>query len=149
MGNSGPSAPKTDGTQARFVRANYLCTVKQIHSEGDVRELVQQFYAHATQDELIGHFFVHLDLAAHLPKITSFWCMVLLGDPTYQGSPMAAHMILDRRIRMEPQHFDRWLMLWERTVDELFTGDKADEAKQRARTIASVMLHKVQQARGN
>jgi len=118
-----------------------------IDNEEDVRALVQRFYDRATKDELIGHFFVGLDLPTHLPKITSFWCMVLLGDPTYQGSPIAAHMMLDRRIRMEPQHFDRWLALWESTVDELFTGDKAEEAKQRARTIASVMLHKVQQAR--
>ena len=118
-----------------------------IDNEEDVRALVQRFYDRATKDELIGHFFTDLDLTAHLPKITSFWCMVLLGDPTYQGSPMAAHMLLDLRIRMEPHHFDRWLTLWESTVDELFSGDKADEAKQRARTIASVMLHKVQQAR--
>ena len=123
--------------------------MKEITSEEDVRELVAQFYARATKDEVIGQFFQHLDLEAHLPKITSFWCMVLLGDPSYQGSPMAAHMILDRRIRMESHHFERWLALWERTVDELFTGDKAEEAKHRARTIASMMLHKVQQARGN
>ncbi len=58
-------------------------------------------------------------------------------------------MRLDQRMRMEPLHFDRWLSVWERTVDELFTGDKAEEAKNRARTIASVMLHKVQQARRN
>lgn len=120
-----------------------------IDSEEDVRTLVHRFYDRATKDELIGDFFVDLDLPAHLPKITSFWCMVLLGDPSYQGSPIAAHMMLDRRIRMEPQHFDRWLALWESTVDELFSGDKAEEAKQRARKIASVMLHKVQQARGN
>ena len=118
-----------------------------IDSEDDVRGLVKRFYERATKDEVIGHFFADLDLPAHLPKITSFWCMVLLGDPTYQGSPIAAHMMLDRRIRMEQRHFDRWLALWESTVDEMFSGDKADEAKQRARTIASVMLHKVQQAR--
>lgn len=119
-----------------------------IDSEENVRALVQRFYDRATKDELIGHFFADLDLPAHLPKITSFWCMVLLGDPTYQGSPIAAHMMLDRRMRMEPQHFDRWLTIWESTCDELFSGDKAEEAKQRARTIASVMLHKVEQARG-
>lgn len=122
--------------------------MKEIRSREDVRELVERFYAYATADAVIGHFFTHLDLAAHLPRIEAFWCMVLFGDRSYQGDPMAAHVRLDHRTPMEPRHFERWLTLWERTVDELFAGAKADEAKQRARTIAPVMLHKVAQARG-
>ncbi len=121
--------------------------MRELSSPADVHELVTRFYERATTDPLIGPFFAHLDLQAHLPKITSFWCMVLVGDPTYQGSPMAAHLALDRRLPMGPEHFERWLALWENTVDTHFTGDKAEEAKQRARMIAPVMLHHVQRAR--
>ncbi|MBK9176992.1 MAG: hypothetical protein IPM46_11810 [Flavobacteriales bacterium] len=33
---------------------------------------------------------------------------------------MTAHIVLSRRIPMQQAHFDRWLELWQRTVDELF-----------------------------
>ncbi len=110
--------------------------------------LVARFYARITVDPLIGHFFAHLDLAAHLPRIEAFWRMVLLGDRSYAGDPMTAHIRLDPRHRMEQAHFDAWLRHWEDTVDELFAGPNAEEAKARARTIAPVMLHMVVQARG-
>ncbi len=57
----------------------YFRIVREIQTMDDVRTLVERFYAHAIKDEVIGHFFAHLALNVHLPKITSFWCMVLLG----------------------------------------------------------------------
>ena len=123
-------------------------TRRDIVSAEDVRQLVGDFYARIMRDPAIGHFFTHLDLAAHLPRIEAFWRMVLLGDRSYVGDPMTAHIRLDQRHRMEQRHFDAWLRHWEDTVDELFAGPNAEEAKARARTIAPVMLHKVVQARG-
>lgn len=120
---------------------------RDIASAEDVRELVARFYERITIDPLIGHFFTHLVLASHLPRIEAFWRMVLLGDRGYQGEPMSAHIRLDARHRMEKVHFDRWLREWEASVDALFSGPVAEAAKDRARTIAPVMLHKVVQAR--
>lgn len=120
---------------------------RDIASAEDVRELVARFYERITIDPLIGHFFTHLVLASHLPRIEAFWRMVLFGDRSYQGEPMSAHIRLDARHRMEKVHFDRWLREWEASVDALFSGPVAEAAKDRARTIAPVMLHKVMQAR--
>jgi hemoglobin len=47
---------------------------------------------------------------------------------------------------MERAHFDRWLELFRNTVDRLFAGPNAEEAKLRALSIATVMLVKVQQS---
>ena len=99
---------------------------RDITNEADVRELVARFYNVITKDAVIGHFFIHLDLAAHLPRIEAFWCMVLFGDRTYNGEPMSAHIALDRRHQMEPPHFDRWLSAWDASVNELFRGEKAE-----------------------
>jgi len=118
-----------------------------ITSADDVTRLISTFYTRVRPDPVIGHFFTELDFETHIPRIVSFWTMILFGDPTYQGNPMTPHMQLDRRVPMEQAHFDRWLLLFDTTVDELFAGAKADEAKQRARTIAGVMLHKVQASR--
>ncbi|HRD53395.1 MAG TPA: group III truncated hemoglobin [Flavobacteriales bacterium] len=112
----------------------------------DIDRLVRAFYTRVRPDAVIGHFFTELDWDHHIPRIVSFWCMVLLGDRSYQGDPMTAHILLSRKQPMQAAHFAQWLMHWEATVDDLFEGAKAEEAKQRARTIASVMEHKVKGA---
>ncbi|MFN3875739.1 MAG: group III truncated hemoglobin [Flavobacteriales bacterium] len=114
-----------------------------IRTAEDIDALVRAFYERARPDPLIGRFFVGLVWDRHIPRITAFWRMVLLGDRGYQGDPMTAHVQLAQRMPVRPEHFKQWLMLWEAAVEELFDGPKADEAKQRARTIAAVMAHKV------
>lgn len=117
--------------------------MRTLASKSDTDELVVRFYQRATTDLLIGHFFADLDMAHHLPRIQAFWAMVLLGEPGYHGDTMTAHIRLHERSPMSTAHFERWLELWDRTVDDLFIGNKATEAKQRARTIAAVMAHNV------
>ncbi|MBL7964564.1 MAG: group III truncated hemoglobin [Flavobacteriales bacterium] len=114
-----------------------------IRTKEDIQRLVETFYASVKPDPVIGHFFTGLDWDHHIPLITSFWAMVLLGERTYTGDPMTAHRRLHQRMPMQRSHFDHWLSIWEHTVDELFAGMVADEAKQRAHSIAAVMAHKV------
>ncbi|MBK8226166.1 MAG: group III truncated hemoglobin [Flavobacteriales bacterium] len=114
-----------------------------IRTAEDIDQLVRSFYQRSRPDALIGHFFTHLDWDLHIPRIVSFWRMVLLGDREYQGDPMTAHVQLAREQPLSKAHFERWLLHWDAAADGLFAGPKADEAKQRARTIAAVMAHKV------
>lgn len=116
---------------------------KDITSHADVRTLVTLFYAKVRQDTLLAPYFAELDWDHHIPRINAFWDMVLLGDRGYQGDPMAVHMRLNERLPMEQAHFHRWLELFCATVDEHFSGAKAAEARERARSIAAVMAHKV------
>jgi hemoglobin len=41
------------------------------------------------------------------------------------------------------EHFERWLKLFIETVDENFSGTKADETKSRAQSIAGVWKFKM------
>jgi len=41
------------------------------------------------------------------------------------------------------EHFQKWLLLFTETVDQLFEGEKAELAKQRATSIATVMQIKM------
>ena len=43
---------------------------------------------------------------------------------------------------MTEAHFQQWNALFNETVDELFTGKKAEEIKQRARNISAVLMYK-------
>ena len=112
----------------------------------DITLLVQEFYKKATVDPLIGTFFmevVKLDWEKHVPVIISFWDSLLFGRGSYSGNFLETHMHLDRLKKIEPAHMDRWLMLWEQTVQEHFSGAKAQEAVERAKNILAVMAFKL------
>jgi hemoglobin len=44
---------------------------------------------------------------------------------------------------LKPAHFKKWLELFNTTVDEMFSGPNAGEAKHRASTIARVFQYKL------
>lgn len=120
--------------------------MKDILSREDIVLIVNEFYRKALNDREIGHFFndvVQLDLQKHIPVICDFWEMVLFGSGPYKSNPMEKHFALHRKSPILKIHFDRWLELWNQTVSELYVGKKADEAKQRAKSIAGVMQIKI------
>ena len=119
--------------------------MSDITTSADVELLVDRFYRKLVIDPAIGKFFAGLDLEHHLPRIRSFWEMILLGQPGYTTNVTEVHLKLHQRIPMERAHFDRWLELFRGTVDELFSGPNAEEAKMRALSIAAVLLVKVRQ----
>jgi len=45
-------------------------------------------------------------------------------------------------------HFGLWLNLWFQTIDELFEGDYAENAKRRARKMGTFLYLKIFEARG-
>ncbi len=112
--------------------------------------LLDTFYAKATEDPEIGYFFTEiaqLDLKAHMPKMYSFWSQILLGDSSYSGNVMEKHFQLHAKSPLLSEHFEKWITLWKETVAELFVGEKAEEAKSRAASIAGIMQHKIENLR--
>ncbi|RAW03485.1 sec-independent protein translocase TatC [Pseudochryseolinea flava] len=105
----------------------------------DVHLMVDLFYDKVKIDPLLGPAFSHVDWIKHLPVMYDFWSSMLLGDRTYRGNPLQRHLDLpiDRR------HFDRWLLLFEETVNDNFFGERADEAKSRAQAIAEIFQRKM------
>ncbi len=117
--------------------------VADLESIADWRQLVHAFYARVVEDALIGPVFASRieDHAwpAHLERMTSFWYTVLFGESHYHGDPRAKHLDLP----IAAEHFERWLSLWSGTVDELFVGERAEEAKARSRRIALLLARAV------
>lgn len=58
---------------------------------------------------------------------------------------MQPHLVLNQKSPIENHHFDAWLRYFNETVDELFDGEKAFFAKERALSIATVMKIKIKQ----
>jgi hemoglobin len=119
--------------------------VQDISSRADIDALMVTFYGKAMRDPVIGHLFTdvaQLDLAHHLPVIGDFWESTLFGSGVYSRhgrNPLVVHGDLDRKARLEPHHFQRWLALFQSSVDESFAGTRAEYAKQRGSAIAHRM----------
>lgn len=124
--------------------------LKDIEDRADCERLVRSFYGRAMSDAMIGYVFVEvakLDLEAHVPAITSFWETVLLGAKTYNSSAFRPHAELHSRSPLRPGHFERWLVLWFETVDELFAGERANMAKIHALRVAQAFQGRLQSTR--
>jgi len=122
-----------------------------IASRDDIEILVDAFYKKILQDDMIGHFFtevIKLDWDKHIPIMYDFWEMALFDKMVYRGNPMLKHIALDKLSSLEESHFDRWILLFSATLDELYEGPKVDLAKQKTKTMKSLMLHKIKQSRG-
>ncbi|AHM62428.1 globin [Flammeovirgaceae bacterium 311] len=115
---------------------------KDITTPEDIREIVNTFYEKVQADPLLGPVFnevATVDWDSHLPIMYTFWENLLLGTARYSGRPFPKHAPLP----ISPDHFMQWINLFESTVNKLFEGEKAEEAKGRARAIALVFMGKM------
>ena len=117
--------------------------IKEIISLDDIKKLVDTFYDKVRRDQLIGPIFngrIQDRWPQHLEKMYTFWQTVLLGEHTYFGSPFPPHANLP----VSHQHFEKWMELFTKTIDELFTGEKANDAKWRAGKMAEMFESKIE-----
>lgn len=119
---------------------------REIKNIDDIRLLVDKFYDSVRADTLLGPVFndvIQDRWPAHLEKMYRFWQTVLLEEHTYNGTPFLPHALLP----VDQEHFDRWLELFNGTVDQHFIGEKASEAKWRAARMAEMFLYKIRRVR--
>jgi hemoglobin len=117
-----------------------------IKSRADIELLINNFYEKVKTDPVIGYIFtdvVKVDWGKHLPVMYSFWENTLFYTGTYSGNPMIIHQRIHQIVHLNAQHFDQWTALFSSTVDNLFEGEKAELAKQRANSIVTVMKIKI------
>lgn len=121
---------------------------KDITAIEDIKLLVDTFYGKIRVDLLLGDIFdgvIKDHWPEHLEKMYRFWQTVLLSEHTYYGSPFPPHA----QLPIEQRHFDTWLKLWYETINEHFSGEKADEAKWRGDKMAVMFLSKIEYYRNN
>ena len=109
---------------------------KTATGEAEIETLVRTFYGRIREDDMLGPVFARVigeDWEPHLKKMMDFWSSAMLKTGRYNGRPMPAHMRLKD---VTPAHFDRWLALFEETVDEVCAAEAAPAFKERAHRIA-------------
>jgi len=112
----------------------------------DVKLMVDTFYGRVQEDDRIGPIFnskLEGRWPVHLEKMYTFWQTILLDEYTYQGRPFPPHA----QLPIEAEHFERWLQLFDKTVNDLFEGPVAEEAKSRGRKMAALFQVKLDHIR--
>lgn len=133
--------PFTEGGEAACLLPAFDLERDDIRSRGDVRQFVVAFYRDVAMDDVLGPIFAaaRVDWNAHNERLTDFWAWQLLGQPGYDANPLRAHEPVHDRTPFEPEHYGRWLQLFETTIDDHFAGPTAELAKRRARKMASAL----------
>ena len=129
----------------------HTLNMQELNKRKAIAKLVRTFYAKVRQDEMIGPIFnerIH-DWESHLERLTDFWETNLLFVRRYKGNPVQAHVEVDQANKesITPEHFGRWLQYWYETIDQNFSGDNAQIAKNRARNMSTHLFMKMYAAR--
>ena len=115
-------------------------TLPDLDNPAAIDRLVDAFYGRVLSDPTLAPVFTEvarIDLDSHLPRIKAFWYRMVLGRPGYRRNMVARHAEVHARFPLRGRHFDRWLALFTRTLDERFAGPYADRARAVACSIAA------------
>lgn len=113
--------------------------VRDAIDEQGIRTMVKTFYGRVRHDPMLGPVFEsRLDgsWAEHMSRMVDFWASVLLGARRYQGNPLAKHRALPE---LGPEHFDRWLELFDEVLRDVFPEHVALDVLGRARRMRMVL----------
>lgn len=106
-----------------------------------ITALVHEFYDAVRAEPELGPVFnaaIGDNWDPHLARMVDFWSTVMMGTKQFQGNVFGTHMQLNG---IEPQHFRRWLALFEMTAARLFKPALADEFLVVARRIAASLQY--------
>jgi len=122
-----------------------------IKKREDIELLVRTFYGKIRKDEMLGPIFnsIITDWETHFSLLTDFWETQLFLKRKYTGNPVLAHQEVDEKMghTISPEHFGYWINLWFATIDELFDGETAWVAKNRAQKMSTMLYMQIYQHR--
>ncbi len=119
---------------------------QDIQGLDDIKLLVNNFYDKVRDDNFLAPIFnaqIQERWPQHLETMYTFWQTVLLSEHTYYNSPFPPHA----KLPVSHAHFAQWLTLFTQTIEELFNGEKADEALWRAKKMAEMFEMKIEHYR--
>jgi hemoglobin len=106
---------------------------ERIGGREGLARLLRHFYADVRQDPVIGPVFNSRieNWGEHLAIIANFWETVLGATRTYSGPMPAMHAALG----LGPEHFERWLFLWQANCRAQLLAEAAEEMIDLARHL--------------
>ena len=113
-------------------------------NEAILTALVHRFYDKVRADPVLGPIFATriTDWEPHLARMVDFWGSVALMTGCYHGSPVARHADLP----VTWAHFERWLVLFRATADQVCQPAGAAHVIARAERIARSLNFAIEDA---
>ncbi len=125
--------------------------MKDIRNQDDLYLLVDEFYKKLLADPAISYIFtdvVKIKILEHLPILVTFWSQAILGTGGYTKNLTQIHLDINAKELLTPELFKIWLNHFYTAVDENFLGEKAEQIKTQALSIATIMQIKIAQQKG-
>ncbi|KKL83262.1 hypothetical protein LCGC14_1976530 [marine sediment metagenome] len=120
---------------------------KELKNREDVSLLIHTFYGKIRKHDILGPIFnkIITDWESHLELLTDFWETQLFLKRKYFGNPVTAHLEVDEKTghSITSEHFGLWLNEWFATIDELFEGETAWIAKNRAQKMSTMLFMQI------
>jgi hemoglobin len=123
--------------------------MNDIQNQDELYLLVDEFYKKLLSDDSISYIFtdvVKIKIEEHLPILVTFWSQAILGTGGYIKNLTQIHLDVNAKEHLTPELFKIWLNHFNNSVDENFKGEKAEQIKTQALSIATIMQIKITQA---
>ncbi|MBQ4821138.1 group III truncated hemoglobin [Aquimarina sp. MMG016] len=118
-----------------------------IQNREDIHTLVSLFYKKVRSEKQLAPIFNKMitNWDEHINRLTDFWETNLFFVAKFKGNPIKKHQEADVAVNnsITNEHFGIWLRLWINTLDELYKGELASIAKNRARNIGTMLFMKI------
>lgn len=125
----------------------FIAVGKVVVSRELICRVVDAFYTKVRGDDVLGPIFeskLHGQWQPHLEKMYDFWTNVIHGSSLYSGDPIKAHMQVGS---IEPQHFSRWISLFEETLkEECASEEQLNAFLAPAQRMATAMISHIESA---
>jgi hemoglobin len=142
--DAGPRRPSVDTVSENSHKKGDhlpdLTTRRQVH------DLIVVFYRELVNDEILGPVFeevAEVDWGHHIPLLIDYWCRILLGDQSYQGTLLMAHRRVHDLQPFTVEYFDRWYAQWVASIEGRWAGPLAEKAKAHAARIATTLARQL------
>lgn len=94
------------------------------------------FYTKAMEDKLLGPYFIHElgddikneEWVAHIELLADFWLAQMLGEDTYYGNYIGAHVKMPV---ITKESFAKWVELFSMSSDEVYIAEISEQFKKK------------------
>lgn len=120
--------------------------MQDLKNKEDIIVIINAFYDRIKKDALLGPIFneiANVNWEHHLPIMYDFWAFTILNEGTYARNVMTPHFVLNEKIKLLPEHFNQWIVLFNETIDTRYHGENATAMKQRAHIISETLKYKL------
>jgi len=123
---------------------------KDIENREDIISIMRVFYERLLKDNRINFFFTqvtHVDqnLEEHFELLATFWEQSLFMKGGYFNNMFQIHKEIHQKQAINIEHFEIWLDYFNQTIDEKYKGEKSEQMKTQALSMATVMKLKFSQ----